>query len=141
MIWLGVVKPLSPTRCTLVSSLDHSNSSRNPRTFQLVLISVYFLAIVAERLSAWKFIFASAQSDNFAGAVPCPSNDSIEGYVNIAELQNDFQNELEAIRQEPGVQRPDYIFILCPGTTFDLSTLAEGMPLKPLLDRTVIRCG
>jgi hypothetical protein len=137
MIWLGVVKPLSPTQCTLVSSRDHCN----PRTLQLVFISVYFLAIVAERLSAWNFIFVSAQSGNFDGAVPCPSNDSIEGYVNIAELQNDFQKELEAIRQEPGVQRPDYIFILCPGTTFDLSALAEGMPLKPLLDRTVIRCG
>jgi hypothetical protein len=79
----------------------------------------------------------AAQDVAFSRAVPCPSDNAIEGYVDIADLNLDMIDELSRIVAGGADPPGDYMMLLCPGELFDATSSA----ILPLLDNLMICCG
>ena len=81
--------------------------------------------------------FSTAQFENFdPAAVECPSDSSLVGYTTIAAINGDIEQEITRI-QNGGTPQELYLFVLCPGTTFDTT----AGPLLPRLDQATYSCG
>jgi hypothetical protein len=77
------------------------------------------------------------------GPQPCPSTPAVLGYSSIFSLNSDMLFELARI-DSGGDPMDQYIFTLCPNTDFDFDANSNNgtiVPLVPVLDRSVFRCG
>lgn len=70
-----------------------------------------------------------------SGVVSCPGG-NLTGYITIEAMNKDMEEELDNIRGGSPPREP-YFFLLCPRTTFDLTSVA----LTPLLSGSVFSCG
>lgn len=90
-------------------------------------------------ISAFLFFGNSgfSKAADVKGAVPCPNQPLIMGYTNTTLLNRDISTDVSDWYN--GVREALYKYVLCPDTTFYISSGNE--PIRPLLRDSVISCG
>jgi hypothetical protein len=80
----------------------------------------------------------NSQTEAFTRQETCPSDESLTGYTNIPNLNDDMATELERIAGGGDAPAGGYNLILCPGENFDAT---GGNSIRPVLDQVSILCG
>jgi hypothetical protein len=128
-------------RMVTTTTSTTKRTTSNSLCLAMVVTGFVFLLlplVVVGHETTTTFSAHTQATTTFTKRVTCPKDDSLQGYVSIADLNADIMEEFKRI-EEGGASPPSpYMISLCPGETFDVGR--DG-PLTPILDRMFIQCG
>jgi len=95
---------------------------------------------------SWLVVLVNSLPFDYTGPSACGGNDStMEGYSDLAILNQDMYTEAYSVIVENKTQAEKYTYTICPGTTFDFNTLynetGSDQYIVPYLSNVTVVCG
>ena len=110
--------------------MKYRRKAKHPGAMRCIAFPLICLASTVQK--------TASQTPAFSRQVPCPMNPTLTGYVSIANINRDMQDELNRIAAGGAKPTAPYVMTLCPGVVFDA---VGNHTLRPLLNDVEFVCG
>jgi len=77
----------------------------------------------------------------YTGPETCSKDTSMKGYSDLSVLSADMYAEAFKVHIEGKEEEKEYVYRLCPETTYDMDSADLSKTIMPLLNNTSIECG
>lgn len=106
------------------------------KLFGKVLVAVLPCIVIGQNVTS-----GSNYTFTFKGPSQCETDKSVIGYSDMTVLGEDMYVQAYDVHVNDEKEEENYLYKLCPDTTFDMDSFDLSKTIMPLLNNTVVQCG